>query len=94
MSSKLQLRHGIRKIQPDTRPDAVMPFSRRPHSCPAVSIWPGHQQEGTWAGHMELQAASLVLKANIAIHQADQPTWTIRNFPEGARVLHLSYHDG
>eukprot|EP00887_Chlorella_sp_A99_P007417 scaffold2.g7417.t1 len=52
-------------------------------------------KEGTWAGHLELQAASLVLGANISIYQAGQPIWRITNFPdEGAPLLHLSYHDG
>ncbi|WIA18597.1 hypothetical protein OEZ85_010037 [Tetradesmus obliquus] len=52
------------------------------------------KKEGTWAGHMELQAASLLLQANIAVFQAGQPRWSITNFPPGSRLLHLSYHDG
>ncbi|KAF6262774.1 hypothetical protein COO60DRAFT_1699091 [Scenedesmus sp. NREL 46B-D3] len=51
-------------------------------------------KEGTWAGHMELQAASLLLQANIAVYQAGQPRWSVTNFPAGSRLLHLSYHDG
>lgn len=27
------------------------------------------ENDGTWAGHMELQAASLVTQSNICIHQ-------------------------
>lgn len=27
------------------------------------------EKDGTWAGHMELQAASLVTRSNICIHQ-------------------------
>lgn len=54
-------------------------------------------QDGIWAGHMEVQAASLVLRRNICIHQAGQPVWAVNNF-EGAAAggppLHLSYHDG
>jgi hypothetical protein len=30
-------------------------------------------REGTWAGHMELQAASLLLGANVCIHQVWPP---------------------
>eukprot|EP00882_Tetradesmus_deserticola_P015984 GHRQ01017049.1.p1 GENE.GHRQ01017049.1~~GHRQ01017049.1.p1 ORF type:complete len:462 (+),score=221.66 GHRQ01017049.1:319-1704(+) len=52
------------------------------------------KKEGTWAGHIELQAASLLLQANIAVYQAGQPRWSITNFPAGSRWLHLSYHDG
>lgn len=39
-------------------------------------------QDGTWAGHIELQAASLALKSNISVYQAGQPVWTIKNFAE------------
>ncbi|CAL0313460.1 unnamed protein product [Lupinus luteus] len=50
---------------------------------------------GTWAGHMELQAASLVTHSNICIHRSMTPRWYIRNFDDrGARMIHLSYHDG
>eukprot|EP00882_Tetradesmus_deserticola_P033078 GHRQ01037752.1.p1 GENE.GHRQ01037752.1~~GHRQ01037752.1.p1 ORF type:complete len:203 (+),score=83.91 GHRQ01037752.1:319-927(+) len=41
------------------------------------------KKEGTWAGHIELQAASLLLQANIAVYQAGQPRWSITNFPAG-----------
>ena len=53
-------------------------------------------QEGTWAGHLELQAASLMLRCNLVIHQAGQPAWTISNCPSHAvtATLHLSYHNG
>ncbi|XP_039167502.1 OVARIAN TUMOR DOMAIN-containing deubiquitinating enzyme 7 isoform X2 [Eucalyptus grandis] len=50
--------------------------------------------DGTWAGHMELQAASLVTPSNICIHRNMSPRWYIRNFDQpGARMIHLSYHD-
>ncbi|KAK3416245.1 hypothetical protein EUGRSUZ_H01692, partial [Eucalyptus grandis] len=50
--------------------------------------------DGTWAGHMELQAASLVTRSNICIHRNMSPRWYIRNFDQpGARMIHLSYHD-
>eukprot|EP00878_Enallax_costatus_P046915 GHUV01057234.1.p1 GENE.GHUV01057234.1~~GHUV01057234.1.p1 ORF type:complete len:165 (+),score=47.85 GHUV01057234.1:554-1048(+) len=52
------------------------------------------KKEGVWAGHMELQAASLLLQANIHVYQAGQPRWAMVNFPKGCRELHLSYHDG
>merc|ERR1712176_791487 len=43
--------------------------------------------------HIQLQAASIVYKANISIHQAHEPRWDIVNFPETASRIHLSYHD-
>ncbi|RDY00880.1 OTU domain-containing protein 3, partial [Mucuna pruriens] len=53
------------------------------------------ENDGTWAGHMELQAASLVTRSNICIHRNMSPRWYIRNFDDrGVRMIHLSYHDG
>ncbi|PKA49899.1 hypothetical protein AXF42_Ash019215 [Apostasia shenzhenica] len=53
------------------------------------------EKDGTWAGHMELQAASLVMRINICIHRAMSPRWYIRNFSDKeASMVHLSYHDG
>ncbi|KAH9711993.1 OVARIAN TUMOR DOMAIN-containing deubiquitinating enzyme 7 [Citrus sinensis] len=53
------------------------------------------ETDGTWAGHMELQAASLVTHSNICIHRHMSPRWYIRNFDyHEARMIHLSYHDG
>ncbi|XP_052197477.1 OVARIAN TUMOR DOMAIN-containing deubiquitinating enzyme 7 isoform X3 [Diospyros lotus] len=53
------------------------------------------EKDGTWAGHMELQAASLVTHTNICIHQRNYPRWYIKNFDNHeARMIHLSYHDG
>ncbi|KAK4584682.1 hypothetical protein RGQ29_022415 [Quercus rubra] len=52
------------------------------------------EKDGTWAGHMELQAASLVTHSNMCIHRNMSPRWYIRNFDErGACMVHLSYHD-
>lgn len=52
------------------------------------------EKDGTWAGHMELQAASLVTHSNICVHRYMSPRWYIRNFDQhGARMVHLSYHD-
>ncbi|XP_061363618.1 OVARIAN TUMOR DOMAIN-containing deubiquitinating enzyme 7 isoform X2 [Gastrolobium bilobum] len=53
------------------------------------------ENDGTWAGHMELQAASLVTHSNICIHRNMSPRWYIRNYDDsGVRMIHLSYHDG
>ncbi|KAL2246735.1 UNVERIFIED_CONTAM: OVARIAN TUMOR DOMAIN-containing deubiquitinating enzyme 7, partial [Sesamum indicum] len=52
-------------------------------------------EDGTWAGNMELQAASLVTRSNICIHRHMSPRWYIQNFDKHeARMIHLSYHDG
>lgn len=53
------------------------------------------EEDGTWAGHMELQAASLVTHANICIHRSMSPRWYVRNFDDrDALMIHLSYHNG
>lgn len=53
------------------------------------------ENDGTWAGHMELQAASLVTHSNICIHRNMFPRWYIRNFDDSqVHMVHLSYHDG
>uniref|UniRef100_A0A7N0ZZU6 OTU domain-containing protein n=1 Tax=Kalanchoe fedtschenkoi TaxID=63787 RepID=A0A7N0ZZU6_KALFE len=53
------------------------------------------EKDGTWAGHMELQASSLVTHRNICIHRSMSPRWYIRNFNDSeAHMVHLSYHDG
>lgn len=53
------------------------------------------KEDGTWAGHMELQAASLATHSNICIHQHMFPRWYLRNFDDcEAKMIHLSYHDG
>ncbi|KAL3526797.1 hypothetical protein ACH5RR_011453 [Cinchona calisaya] len=53
------------------------------------------EKDGTWAGHMELQAASLVNHSNICIHRNNSPRWYIQNFDNReVRMIHLSYHDG
>ncbi|KAK6116215.1 hypothetical protein DH2020_050011 [Rehmannia glutinosa] len=52
-------------------------------------------EDGTWAGHMELQAASLVTRCNICIHRHMSPRWYIQNFDKHeARMIHLLYHNG
>lgn len=53
------------------------------------------KKDGIWAGHMELQAASLLTKKNICIHQLRSPRWYINNFSNHeASMIHLCYHDG
>nr|XP_043617243.1 OVARIAN TUMOR DOMAIN-containing deubiquitinating enzyme 7 isoform X2 [Erigeron canadensis] len=52
------------------------------------------EKDGTWAGNMELQAASLVTRCNICIHRKSSPRWYIKNFSDhDAQMIHLSYHD-
>ncbi|KZV27623.1 OTU domain-containing protein 3 [Dorcoceras hygrometricum] len=51
-------------------------------------------QEGNWAGHVELQAASLATRSNICIHRHRLPRWHAQNFDvHEAPQIHLSYHD-
>ena len=50
-------------------------------------------EDGTWAGNVELQAASLVCMANVCVHQAGQPRWEIRNF-DADRWFHVAYEGG
>jgi len=51
-------------------------------------------EDGTWAGNLELQAASIELQVNICVYQAGKKPWIIKNFPDDKPMLHLSYHDG
>ncbi|KAL6651832.1 hypothetical protein ACP70R_010757 [Stipagrostis hirtigluma subsp. patula] len=53
-------------------------------------------KDGTWAGHMELQAASLLTRRNICIHMLNSPRWYIKNFSghDATHMVHLSYHHG
>nr|AEV41025.1 OUT-like cysteine protease family protein [Oryza minuta] len=53
-------------------------------------------EDGTWAGHMELQAASILTRKNICIHMLNSPRWYIKNFSdrEATSMIHLSYHQG
>jgi len=55
---------------------------------------PRMKANGTWGGHMEIQAFSLAYSVNITIHQLGQPRWDITNFHHGMKTVHLSYHQG
>jgi OTU-like cysteine protease len=51
--------------------------------------------DGIWGGNVELQALSMVLRANIYIHTVDGANFEIRNHLfDNAPCLHLSYHHG
>jgi hypothetical protein len=50
-------------------------------------------KEGTWAGHIELQALSLTLQMNLVIHKLTSNSMELINFPQNPAV-HLSYHNG
>eukprot|EP01103_Thecamoeba_quadrilineata_P006287 TRINITY_DN16008_c0_g1_i1.p1 TRINITY_DN16008_c0_g1~~TRINITY_DN16008_c0_g1_i1.p1 ORF type:complete len:365 (-),score=98.36 TRINITY_DN16008_c0_g1_i1:3-1097(-) len=53
------------------------------------------KKDGTWGGHLEIQAACRVFNVNVIIHQLDTPAWEIINFENPrTKVIHLSYHDG
>lgn len=53
-------------------------------------------QDATWAGNIEVQAASVCFGCNVHIYQQGQACWRTVNFtpPEHQPCLHLSYHDG
>ena len=52
------------------------------------------KKSGTWAGHMDIQAASRVTCTNICIHSPRSPKLEIRNFENrNTRTLHFSYHE-
>lgn len=46
--------------------------------------------DGAWAGNIELQAASLLKRVNVCIHQHGQPPWVVANWP-GEACVHLAY---
>lgn len=51
--------------------------------------------DGVWAGHIEIQAISLVFEVNIRIHQCSKPSYTIHNHAEDdAPAIHMFYHFG
>lgn len=47
-------------------------------------VYLNRMKADAWAGNLELQAASMLLRVNIRIYQEDQPVWTIKNFPDGS----------
>lgn len=61
-------------------PDAFSPFVEDDE--PFEKYCSRMVRDGTWAGHLEIQAASLLLGVNIAVYQGGQPCWRINNFPE------------
>lgn len=79
-----------------TAPFANMVFARSTHSntllTPVLHTHP--LQDGVWAGYLECVAASHLLQCNLHIYQAGQPRWTIDNYPDSGRTLHLAYEDG
>ena len=49
------------------------------------------REDGTWGGHLELQAMALLEECNIVIHQLYEPRWEIRNFnTEGAKTIQVN----
>jgi len=56
------------------------------------------QEEGTWGGNIEIQAASMALHVNIVVHQCDAqvPRMAVRNWAgadgKPPATLHLAYH--
>jgi OTU domain-containing protein 3 len=51
------------------------------------------RREGVWAGHMELQAASLLLEANICIHQVRAGRlWACLPHVAGLHSVHHHLH--
>jgi len=49
-------------------------------TCPAYADLQCNLFHCLIAGHLELQATSLLLERNICIYQAGQPVWRISNF--------------
>ena len=50
-------------------------------------------RDGEWAGHLEVSAATAVLRVGICIHQAGSPRWVAGADArdEGAKTYHVSY---
>eukprot|EP00698_Gefionella_okellyi_P006938 TRINITY_DN1682_c0_g1_i1.p1 TRINITY_DN1682_c0_g1~~TRINITY_DN1682_c0_g1_i1.p1 ORF type:complete len:278 (-),score=61.85 TRINITY_DN1682_c0_g1_i1:788-1621(-) len=52
------------------------------------------RKDGTWGGHMELQAASMCFKVNILIHQLDAPRMQLEcHTATNPRTIQLGYCD-
>lgn len=52
------------------------------------------REDGSWGGHIELHACARRYGANVTVFQADSPVWCIKEWPEDAMMLYVTYHDG
>jgi len=52
------------------------------------------RRNGTWGGHLEIQACSMAYQVNVTIHQLNQPRWELLSLAFSTKTIHLSYHDG
>jgi len=52
------------------------------------------RKNGTWGGHLEIQACSMAYQVNVTIHQLNQPRWELTYPGFATKTIHLSYHDG
>eukprot|EP00966_Prymnesium_polylepis_P126763 2931529-Prymnesium_polylepis.1 len=52
------------------------------------------RRDGEWAGQPELLAAVHALAVDIVVHQFELPSYRITCEAQGARCIHVSYHDG
>lgn len=50
------------------------------------------EEDGEWAGNIELQAISLCYNVNIKVYQVNAPTLQLLNTK--GKTIHLSYHNG
>ena len=54
------------------------------------------KKDGSWAGHLEVQAAALVLQRDIVIHQLNEPIWIVQNFliNQGCKLGRIGHGNG
>ena len=45
------------------------------------------EEDGTWAGNLELQALSKIIKKNIIIHILNQKPWTMINYSKKSECI-------
>jgi len=72
--------------------DAFEPFVE--DDIPFETYLSDMRKNGSWGGHIEVQAFSLLYQCNVIIHQLDQPRWEVNNHQIPKSTIHLSYHDG